>query len=190
MRIELSRLKDIDRSAVIAIVALVVGVFGASWLVLETFKQENAVETLASEVGRKQLQVDVLPRQDNAAADAAEIDAQINRLFLPVGREGAIREQLARIAEENHLELQKVEYTAAVVDPASTNGDDPVLQSLGVSNYTLVTIDFRAEYEDVSRFIGAVEKMPQGVLVRSGDLRRDPPRVAGTIALRVYQKGS
>ncbi|MND02978.1 hypothetical protein D3C83_225800 [compost metagenome] len=62
-----------------------------------------------------------------------------------------------------------------------------------ITKYILVTIDFQATYEDASRFLGALEQLPQRVLIKGAELRRDPanlPKINGTVTLRLYQNNS
>ena len=83
-----------------------------------------------------------------------------------------------------------IDPLAAAREAASTAANTPVLQSLGVTEYTIITIDYVADYENAARFMGAIERLPQHVSIGAGEMRREPPRVAGTLTLHVYRKGS
>ena len=50
MRIDLNRIRDVDRTIVLTILALAGGIAVSVWLVMDVGKREKAVDTLRAEV--------------------------------------------------------------------------------------------------------------------------------------------
>jgi hypothetical protein len=195
MRIDLSRLKGIDRNLILLIVALAAGVGISYWLVNDVSRREKAVDKLAQEVDASKRQVDSLPQQTAQPLTPEQLSEKVSPFFLPVGKEETLREDLSRLAVEHHFSNVTIDLKANDVDPAAKEGDDPFLASLGAKKRVEVNIVFQAEYQDAAQFLGALKTLSQHVLVRNTTLNRgDIPamgsRISGTIALRVYQKDS
>jgi hypothetical protein len=193
MRTDLSRIRDIPRGTVIAFVVLIAGVFASAWLVKDVAKREKAIEVLKVEVGNNEIQANALAKSGTAPMTPEQLSEKMGPLIVSDDKVDDFREQLATAATENRLEVRKLELSPVTVNPASTEAEDLALLSLQISKYILVTIDFHATYEDSARFLSALEQMPQRVLIRGAELRRDAPnnpKISGTVTLRVYQNNS
>lgn len=190
MRIDLNRIRDIDRTLVLTILTLAAGIAVSVWLVTDVGKREKAVDTLRAEVEQNEFQVAALPKETATPLSPEELAEKIQLLVAFPGAEDELREHLAMLSVEHHLDVLKIENAATPIDPAGTGTEIPLLLSLSVMSYTDITIHFRAEYEDAARFMDSVERLPQRAIIRTAELRRNPPKVEGTLVLRVYQKGS
>jgi hypothetical protein len=195
MRIDLSRLKGIDRNLILIVVALAAGIGISAWLVNDVSAREKAVDKLAQEVDANKRQVDSLPHQTAEPLTSEQLSEKVSPFFLPVGKEEELREELSRLAAEHHFSNVKIEMKPDDIDPAAKDGDDLFLASFGAKKRVEVSITFQAEYQDAAQFLGALQTLSQHVLVRDTNLNRgDIPtmgaRISGTIALRVYQKDS
>lgn len=189
MRIDLNRIRDIDRTIVLTILALAAGIAVSGWLVADVSKREKLVDTLAAEVAQKETQAGALPQDTAAPLSGEELAEKVLRLVAPAGAEEELREELAMLAAEHHLEGFKTESATTAVDPASADVENALLMSLGVPSYTDITIEFQAEYDEAARFMDAVEKLPQRVLIKTAEMGKAYPKVGGRLILRAYQKG-
>lgn len=193
MRIDLGRIRDIPRGTVIAFVILLGGLLAAAWLVKDVAKREKAIELLRTEVDNTQAQADSLPKQIAEPLTAEQLSEKVGPLIISNEGLDEFREQLADAATDNHLDVRKLELKSVPVDPASAAGEDLTLLSLQITKYVLVTIEFQATYENAAKFMGALEQLPQRVLIKGAELRRDSailPKISGTVTLQVYQNNS
>jgi hypothetical protein len=190
MRFDLSRIREIDRSVVLTVVALLASIGISAWLVRDVSRRESDLQILGAEVSQTEAQVAGLPRQTASPLSEAELKEKTVRLVGPAGSEEELRAQLSSMAADHNLQNVKIDYKATTVDAANTDPANLLLQALSVQRYIDISIDFKADYIDAARFLDSVEKLPQKVLVRSADIRRDKPQVSGSLHLRIYQKGS
>jgi hypothetical protein len=192
MRVDLSRIRDIQRGTVIAVLALIASVFVSAWLVKDVSQREKEIEVLKAEVDNKQAQANALPKPATPLTPE-QLSEKMGPLLVPGDKVGEFQEQLASAATENDLEVRKLDLKPVSVDPASTEAEDVALISMQITKYILVTIDFHATYEDAARFLGDLEQLPQRVLVKGAELRRDAPnnpKISGTVTVRLYQNNS
>jgi hypothetical protein len=193
MRIDLSRIRDIQRGTVITFAVLIAGILVSVWLVQDVAKREKELEALKTEVDNNQVQVNAAPKPAAAPLTPEQLSERMGPLIISNEKLDDFREQLASAATENRLDVRKLELKSVALDPASTDAEDIALLSLQISKYILVTIDFQATYENSARFLGALEQMPQRVLIKEAELRRDGgniPNISGTVTLRLYQNVS
>jgi hypothetical protein len=190
MRIDLSRIRDIDRTIVLTILTLVAGIAISAWLVNDVSKREKEVDALKAEVDQGESQVGSLPPQPAASLTPAQLQDMIDGLVVAPGADSGLREELSKLADQHLLDGVKINYDSVAIDPASPEGENGILLGLGISGYTDITIDFSTDYQSAVRFMDAVEKLPQRMLLRTASLRRAFPRVAAKLSLRVYQKNS
>lgn len=193
MRIDLSRIRDIPRGAVITFVVLIAGILISAWLVKDVATSEKELEALKAQVDRNQVQANAVGKPGTALLTPEQLSEKMGPLIISDEKLGDFQEQLASAATENDLEVRKLELKPVPVDPNSTEAEDFALTSMQISKYILVTIEFHATYEDTARFLSAVEQMPQRVLIREAQFNRDAannPKINGTVTMRLYQTNS
>jgi hypothetical protein len=193
MPIDISRIRDIPRGTVLTFAVLIAGILVSVWLVQDVAKREKELEALKTEVDNNQVQANAAPKPGVAPLTPEQLSEKMGPLIISDEKLDDFREQLASAATENRLEVRKLELKPVALDSASTDPEDLALLSLQISKYILVTIDFEATYENSARFLGALEQMPQRVVIRQAELRRDPgkiPNINGTVTLRLYQNVS
>lgn len=196
MRFDLKQLKNIDRNAILIVVALIAGIGISMWLVKDVSKRQKEVDQLAAEVDTSKQQVDSLPRQTTAPLTPEQLSEKIGPFFLPVGNEEALKEELARLASEHHLSVSSINLEIKPVnDPQAPDSEDPILASLGITKKVEVSISFQAEYQDSAKFLEALKELRQGVLIRGASFTRGEyplmrTKISGSVSLRLYQKES
>jgi Tfp pilus assembly protein PilO len=190
MRIDLSRIRDINRTIVLMVVAVAAAIAISVWLIRDVGAREKEVDQLQAEVSQNESQAASLPQQSSTPLTPEQLAEKIQGLVIPRGAEQALQQELATIAETHHIEVRKITGEPTPVNPADTQGGNALLLAMGIASYIDITIEFDAEYEDAARFVEALENRPQRLLIQSLEMRRNPPRISGRLALRAYQKGS
>ena len=97
-------------------------------------------------------------------------------------------EEIAGLANENHLERLVINNEDKLIDPKQATADDQKLLQVGVQRYLLLNLKFQSDYPDAARFIAAVSRLSRPVEFQIVDMRRDPPRVVVTMTLKVYKR--
>src|SRR5712691_8004216 len=105
MRLDLSRIRDIDRMIVLTILALAAGIAVSGWLVADVAKRGKAVDALAAEVSQTESQAGALPKETAAPIPPEELQEKIRHLVVPEGTEEALEQQVAMLATEHHLDV-------------------------------------------------------------------------------------
>jgi Tfp pilus assembly protein PilO len=189
MRIDLSRLQDIDRITLVAGAVLIIGVLLSAGMFLDLTKRESAADKLSKEFHAREQQADALPKPGIATEGASnERLERFSSFIVQPALATQLLEDVSRLAAENNLADVAVTSEEHVINTIDT--DAAVLQSLGIVKYLTITMTFKSEYEDAAKFLGTVEHLPRPLMIRTVDMRREPPRVAATVAMQVYEKGS
>ena len=98
-------------------------------------------------------------------------------------------EDIARIANENHLERLGINNEDKTIDPNQPpTPQDGKIAALGIRRYLLVTLKFQSAYPDAARFLSAVTQLPRPVEVQTIDMRRNAPTMDVTVILKVYKQ--
>ena len=182
MRIELSRIKDIPRTLVVASVTVLLGAAGCVWMFMDLSKRQTMIAQLGTEVDSKQQQVNAIsPVQPDPQDEFSQ--ALLNNMMVSAADEPQLFEELSRLASENGLEEITINS-----DPPTTI-EDPALKSLGITRQLNLRMNFKAEYADAARFLGSIGRLQRSIVVRDVQFRRDPPKLGATVAFEVYQKG-
>ena len=177
---------------VIAATVLVIGIAASIWMFMDLSAKGKVVNTLAREVASKKQQVDQLPPSSGKpdTAEDAGLAERFNRIVMAPDAIPQLQEQISQIAVENNLENFSISSDVTQLDTASTGIDANALTLLGVKRSVMISISFRADYADMARFLGAINKLPQSLIVRTVSLRRLNPKLESTVAVQVYQRGA
>ena len=188
MRIDLKQLENVDRVTLVAGIVLIVSIVISAWMILDLSKRETVADKLSREFQSKQQQADALPRPAGTDGTSAEKLERFSNFVVSPSLAPQLLEDVSRLAAESNLTDVAVSSEEHVVN--GVDAEAPALQSLGIVRYLTITMTFKSEYEDAARFLGSVEHLQRPLMIRTVEMRRDPPRVAGTVALQVYEKGS
>lgn len=186
MRTDLKQ-SGVDSTRVFAVGALIAALAMSFWFVNRVSARERNAATFAAEVDAIKAQVDALP-DASAPMTPQELEQQVQRLSIDAQAASNLRTQLARAAAAHNIEVRRTTYATTPLSSNNASGDELVLSALGIVNTTVVTLDYAADYADAARFIGAIGRLPQRVFVVGNAMHRDPPRTAGTLTLRFYQR--
>jgi hypothetical protein len=178
-----------DRPTAFAVAAFIAGLAIFLWFVNGVSGRERNAATFAAEVDAIQAQVNALPKDAAAPMTPEQLEQQVQLLSISAGAGNNLRTQLARTAEAHNIEVRRATYATMALSSNSATGDELALLSLGIVDATVITLDYAADYSDAARFIGAIGRLPQRVFVVANEMHREPPRTAGTLTLRVYQRG-
>jgi uncharacterized protein YoxC len=194
MRIDISRIREIDRNMVLIAVALIAGIAVSVWLIQGVSKEEKAVDALKGEVDTLQAQADAITKPTTSLLTPEQLSERISPLVVSKAFTVAdLQQQVAEAATQNHLTGVQTKSQTVIVNATATEGEDLTLQAMGIARYFVLTVDFQATYEHASAFLNALEQLPQRVQINAAELKRDPPsipKIQGTVTLRLYQKDS
>src|SRR5262245_31398952 len=132
MRIDLNRIRNVDRMLVLTIAVLVAAAGISAWLYQDVAKREKTVDALAAEVTQYESQANSIPQSTTPALTAEEVAERLSRLGLPKGSEEGFREKLAALATAHHLDVHSIMYSQTPVDTANATGENPLLVALGI----------------------------------------------------------
>ena len=191
MRIEIKQLQGIDKGMAIAILVLVVGVAVSAWMFMDLSAKRKAITTLASQVASKKIQVEQLPvSTEQAGSGDAALAERFNKVVVAPDAVSAISEQIGRIAAENNCDEElSIKPEVTPLTETSPGNDAKALTLLGVKQAVVITVTFKADYADTARFLGAISKLPQTLIVRTVTLHKSNLKLDTLVAVQVYQKG-
>jgi Tfp pilus assembly protein PilO len=185
-----SSLTSLQQKTLMYIVGSLVllGIAGA--MLYDANRRVKEAATLVQETDRKEQEAAVVQiPSDEDQAQWAEKDRQLASLLLSDQQVPEFLEDVARLANENHLQRLGINNEDKVIDPNQPGSpEDGKLASVGIRRYLLVTLKFQSEYPDAARFLAAVSQLPRPVEFQVVDMRRNPPALDMTLVLKVYKR--
>ena len=146
--------------------------------------------TLRLEAERKEQEastVQVPTDRDQAQWEAKE--KELSAILLSDQQVPEFLEDVARLANENHLERLGINNEEKLIDPNQPGTpEDGKLLGVGIRRYLLVTLKFQSQYPDAARFLAAVSQLPRPVEFQVVDMRRNQPTLDMTLILKVYKR--
>jgi hypothetical protein len=104
----------------------------------------------------------------------------------------AFYSDITRIAGETQLDqrfgLNPEEKTISAEQ--NPTPEQARILAVGIKRYVLLTLNFRGDYPNVSRFLDALSRLPHAIEYQTIDMRREGPLVEVTLVMQVYKRES
>ena len=167
---------------------LLLGIAGG--MLYDANRRIKEAGTLRQDADRKEQEAfTVQIPSDEDQAQWGTKEKQLSSLLLSDQQVPEFLEDVARLANENHLQRLGISNEDKVIDPAQpATPEDGKLANVGIHRYLLVTLRFQSEYPDAARFLAAVSQLPRPVEFQIVDMRSKPPMADMTLVLKVYKR--
>jgi hypothetical protein len=172
------------------LVSTVVLLGAAGWLVHDVNRRVAQAASERQEIERKENTArENQPASAEEQASWIEQSQRLQALLLSDQTLPQFYTEITTLAGENGLDQRfgmTPEEKAIREDNPST--EESKILSVGVRRYVVLTLNFRGDYPNVSRFLGALSRLPRAIEFQTIDMRREGPLVEVSLVLHVYRR--
>ena len=186
----LKSLTAVQKQTLTFLVATVTLLGLTGWLILDVNTRTAAVAAARQDLDRKENTARGLtPVTAEEQALWVQETEKFNAVLLSDQTAPELYTEITRLAGENQLD-QRFGMTPEekTVGDQNLTPEESRVQAVGVKRYVVLTLNFRGDYPNVSRFIGALSRLPRPIEYQTIDFRREVPQVEVNLVMHVYKR--
>jgi len=178
------------RQTLTFLIATVALLAASGWLMFDLDRQRAEVSAARQELERKEGAARALePLAAGEQEQRAEQGRQFQDLLLSDQTIPGFYSEITRIAGESQLDqrfgMTPEDKTIAEQTPTP---EETRMLAAGVKRYVVVTLNFRGDYPNVARFLGALSRLPRSIEYQTIDMRRETTLVQITLVMHVHKR--
>ena len=190
MPASLKSLTAVQRQTLTFIVATVTLLGLAGWLIYDLNRRTTEAAAARQDLDRKETTARGLtPVTAEEQALWAQANEQFKAVLLSDQTAPELYTEITRLAGENQLD-QRFGMTPEekTIGDQNLTPEESRVQAVGVKRYVVLTLNFRGDYPNVARFIGALSRLPRPIEYETIDFRREVPQVEVNLVIHVYKR--